>query len=71
MSAEGRRLCDPVGIVEIAERCGVTRGAVAAWRSRHADTFPAPRWTVGGRPAWNWDDIEAWQQSRQAAPDPA
>jgi hypothetical protein len=27
---EQRRICDPVGIVEIAERCGVTRGAVDA-----------------------------------------
>jgi hypothetical protein len=30
-----------------------------AWRSR-AVQFPSPRWTVGGRPAWNWPDIEKW-----------
>ncbi len=52
-------ICDPVGTVEIADRCGVTRSAVDAWRSRDG-RFPRPRWTVGGRPAWNWPDVEAW-----------
>ena len=59
----GRR-ADPVGTVEIATRLGVSRSTVDAWRTRHADTFPRPRWTVGGRPAWNWDDIEAWHAAR-------
>jgi len=50
---------EPVGIVEIAQRLGVTRAALDKWRSRDVG-FPEPRWTVGGRPAWEWDDVEAW-----------
>lgn len=49
----------PVGTVEIAERLKVSRAAVDAWRSRNTG-FPEPKWTVGGRPAWDWTDIEAW-----------
>ncbi len=52
--------CDPVGIPEIAERLGVQRNTVDAWRKRQL--LPAPGWTVGGRPAWNWPDIEQWAQ---------
>jgi len=22
--------------------------------------MPAPRWTVSGRPAWDWTEIETW-----------
>lgn len=51
--------CDPVGTVEIAERLGVSRSAVDAWRMRSLG-FPDPKWTVGGRPAWNWPDVETW-----------
>ena len=50
---------DPVGAVEIAERLNVKRRTVDQWRQRATD-FPAPRWTVGGRPAWNWDEVEVW-----------
>ena len=53
---------DPVGTVEIAARLNVTRKAVDAWRNRNLG-FPDPRWTVGGRPAWNWPDIEAWART--------
>lgn len=53
--------CDPVGTVEIAQRLRVTRDAVNAWRMRRATvTFPQPKWTVGGRPAWEWADVERW-----------
>ncbi|MFS8523142.1 MAG: hypothetical protein FWJ87_17580 [Micromonosporaceae bacterium] len=48
----------PVGIVEIAERLGVERQTVDAWR--HRRVLPDPAWTVGGRPAWAWSTIEAW-----------
>jgi hypothetical protein len=48
---------EPVGTREIAERLGVSRKAVEAWRTRNLG-FREPRWTVGGRPAWAWDDVE-------------
>lgn len=50
--------CDPVGIPEIAQRLGVKRPTVDVWRTR--GLLPEPRWTVGGRPAWEWADVEAW-----------
>lgn len=53
------RLCDPVGIGEIAARAGVTYDTAERWRRRNPD-FPAPRWKIGGRPAWNWDDVTPW-----------
>lgn len=60
---------DPVGIKEIAARAGVDREAVERWRERHPD-FPAPRWTVGGRPAWNWPTVAVWlgQTARSILP---
>lgn len=58
------RACDPVGAVEIATRLGVSRSTVDSWRQRKVG-FPEPRWTVGGRPAWNFDDVEAWYTSRK------
>ena len=53
---------DPVGVVEIAERLGVTRKAVDQWRVRGLG-FPSPTARVGGRPAWRWDDVDAWARS--------
>lgn len=50
---------EPVGVVEICERLGVTRSAVDQWRAGE-QAFPEPRWKVGGRPAWNWPDVEKW-----------
>jgi hypothetical protein len=49
---------DPVGIVEVAARLYTARPVVDTWRSR--GVLPAPRWTVGGRPAWDWSDIVRW-----------
>ena len=50
--------CEPVGLAEIADRLGVKRTTVDIWRNR--ERLPQARWTVGGRPAWNWPDIETW-----------
>lgn len=50
---------DPVGTVEISDRAKVPRKTVDAWRVRH-DDFPKPRWTVGGRPAWEGVEVLAW-----------
>ena len=49
----------PVGTYEIAQRCGVGRSTVDAWRQRDLG-FPAPRCTVGNRPAWEWNDVWEW-----------
>jgi hypothetical protein len=60
----------PVGVIEIAERLKVTRDAVNNWRRHGRDVgFPEPRWTVGGRPAWDWHrDIEAWARDSGRLP---
>ena len=57
------RACDPVGAVEIAVRLGVKRRTVDTWRQRSIG-FPEPRWQVGGRPAWNMDDVQVWFDTR-------
>lgn len=58
---------DPVGVKEIADRADTTRKGVDTWRERygpgHASEFPAARWLVGGRPAWDWCDIEEWGEA--------
>src|SRR2546428_7622089 len=48
----------PVGAAEIAARLGVRPQTVHTWR--HRKLMPEPRWTVSGRPAWDWREIEAW-----------
>jgi predicted DNA-binding transcriptional regulator AlpA len=53
-----------VGAVEIAARLGVARRTVDAWRQRDIG-FPEPRWTVGGRPAWDFADVEDWYKGRR------
>lgn len=53
---------EPVGTIEIAERLGVTRDAVNQWRRRDLG-FPGPRWVVGGRPAWDWSEVERWSRT--------
>lgn len=50
---------DMVGVVEIADRLGVTRKAIDKWRMRGLG-FPEPDWTVGGRPAWRWETVARW-----------
>lgn len=50
---------DPVGQLEIAERAGVKPDTVKKWRDRHP-SFPKPRWTVGGNPAWEWAVVRRW-----------
>lgn len=52
---------EPVGLAEIAQRLGVSRQAAKNWRTRGTrEPLPAPRWTVSGAPAWEWDEIEEW-----------
>ena len=48
----------PVGIPEIAEALKVQRSTVDQWRARKL--LPEPKWIVGGRPAWDMDDVMEW-----------
>jgi hypothetical protein len=48
-----------VGLSEIAEKAGVTRGAVTHWRRRHSD-FPEPLVELTTGPIWRWADVEPW-----------
>lgn len=59
---------EPVGELEIGQRLGVRAQTVAQWHYR--GQLPLPRWTVSGRPAWNWPDIERWARrtGKLAAP---
>ncbi len=49
---------DPVGELEIGRRLGERPQTVAQWHFRVH--LPPPRWTVSGRPAWHWPDVEQW-----------
>lgn len=63
---------EPVGELEIGERLGTRPQTVAQWQFR--GLLPPPRWTVSGRPAWNWPDIERWARDTgrlAASPRPA
>lgn len=50
-----------VGIAEIARRLGRSRATVDQWKWR--GLLPDPSWAVGGRPAWNWPEVEAWAKA--------
>lgn len=52
---------EPVGLQEIAERLGVKRATADMWKLR--GLLPEPKWVVGGRPAWEWDDVADWARS--------
>lgn len=54
-------MCEPVGMVEIAERLGRRENTVSHWWM--AGEMPEPQWTVGGRKAWDWPVIEAWARA--------
>ena len=59
-------MADPVGLAEIAERLNVARSTVDSWRNRNL--LPGHQWTVGGRPAWSWPDIEHWARQTGRLP---
>lgn len=65
------RAPDPVGTKEIAERFGMSVRTLEQilYRSRQGKIpvpFPEPRWTVSGRPAWDFNrDIAPWMRARE------
>lgn len=67
LSADGgAAVCEPVGLVEIAERLGVKRGTAKQWH--HRRLLPAPRWVVSGAPAWDWSAVERWARESGRLP---
>jgi predicted site-specific integrase-resolvase len=51
-------VAEPVGLSDIANRLGVAHQTAKQWKLR--GLLPEPRWTVSGRPAWEWKDVERW-----------
>jgi chromosome partitioning protein len=48
-----------LGIAEVAKLAGVTKQAVANWRSRY-ERFPRPVQTLQSGPIWKGEEIETW-----------
>lgn len=59
-----------VGVAEIADAAGVTRGLVSQWSSRDLD-FPEPVAHVALGPLWLWPAVAAWLEAtnRDTRPD--
>lgn len=55
---------DLVGIQEIAEMAGVTRAAVANWRTRFKE-FPAPVADLASGPVFQRSDVRRWLKKRK------
>lgn len=53
-----------IGVYEIAERAGVTTGAVTNWIRRYGDKFPKPVTEVQAGKFYDSDQIEAWLRKR-------
>lgn len=51
-------VADPVGLSDIADRLGVARPTVKAWKQR--GLLPEPKWRASGGPLWDWPQIERW-----------
>jgi predicted site-specific integrase-resolvase len=51
-------VAEPVGLSDIADRLGVAHQTAKQWNLR--GLLPPPKWTVSGRPAWEWKDVEKW-----------
>lgn len=65
-----RQAMEPVGMKEIAERLGYQVESIWQWRAQ--PSFPKPRWSVSGRPAWDWPVVERWaRRNGRAQPDGA
>lgn len=60
------RKADPVGVVDIAERCGRSVKTVEWW-ARDGDMPPA-RWTVSGQRVWDWGDLIPWLSATRRLP---
>ena len=53
-----------IGVYEIAERAGVTTGAVTNWIRRYADDFPKPVTELQAGKFYDSDQVEAWLRKR-------
>jgi hypothetical protein len=64
--------CDPVDVVAIAKRAGVSKVTAAGWaggtiRATVGPPFPAERGRFGTVRWWNWPDVEAWIEATTPA----
>ncbi len=49
-----------VGVAEIADAAGVTRGRVSQWAAAGTLGFPAPVAHLAAGPVWCWPAVAAW-----------
>lgn len=59
-------ISDPVGVAEIADRLGVKRQTVAAWKVR--GLLPEPDLHLAMGPLWAWSVIEQWAEETGRRP---
>jgi type I restriction enzyme M protein len=57
---------DLVGVAEVAELAGVTKAAVANWRSRGTSGFPAPAADTKSGPMYRRSEVVQWLSTRGA-----
>lgn len=56
-----------VGVAEIAERTGMGRPAISNAAHRRASSgFPKPVQTLKMGPVYDWSEVKAWHEGRQA-----
>jgi hypothetical protein len=55
-----KSVADLVGLSEIARRINRPYNTVKKWRTRYADSWPAPVGAVGGNRAYWWGDFVKW-----------
>ena len=53
-----------IGVYEIAERAGVTTGAVTNWIRRYAGDFPKPVIVLQAGKFYDSDQVENWLRKR-------
>ena len=58
-----------VGVAEVADAAGVTRGAVSLWSSRDI-SFPTPVAHLAAGPLWCWPEVAAWLEATGRGDEP-
>ena len=58
---------DLVGPRDVAERLGIPRNTVLAWKLR--GQLPEPELIISRIPIWRWETIHAWYEDRKSTDD--